>query len=162
MVPAVVASAMAAVMSAVPGMPSSVPGSVAPTGAPAVHIAPPVAVAAGVAVSAPLLVSAPVPVSAPVRVRGCGPAVMSATRAVSAAAARDRRDHGGGTCPVALTDRRVGAAISHGRRGGQGRPQQDRDRQQTSGAGFVHPGSMGRRALAHAGVGPGSPERVER
>lgn len=88
-------------------------------------------------------------------------AVMSATRAASAATAGGRGDQGGGGGAVAVADRRVGAAISHGRGDGEGGPQQDRDRQQASGTGFVHPGSMGSRMPAHARVRPGSPERVE-
>ncbi len=87
--------------------------------------------------------------------------VMSTTRSASAAVAGGHRDHRGGARAVAGVGGRVGAAISHGWRDGQGRPQQDRDRQQAPGTGSVHPGSMGPRAPAHARLGPGSPERVE-
>ncbi|OKK22318.1 hypothetical protein AMK16_03965 [Streptomyces sp. CB00455] len=88
-------------------------------------------------------------------------AVMSATRSATVTAAGSHRDHCGDGRAVAGTGRRVSAAISHGRRGGQCRPQQDRDRQQAPGTGFVHPGSMGPHAPAHPQVRPGSPERVE-
>lgn len=88
-------------------------------------------------------------------------AVMSATRTATAAPAAGHREHGGGGRAVAGTGRRVGAAISHGRGGGQGRPQQDRNHQQAPVTGFVHPGIMGPGALAQAAVGCGSPERVD-
>ncbi len=87
--------------------------------------------------------------------------VMSATRAASFVAAAGHRGHHGAGRAVAGVGRRVGAAISHGRRDGQGRPQQDRDCQQAPGTGSVHPGSMGPRAPGHARLSPGSPERVD-
>ncbi|GGZ62371.1 hypothetical protein GCM10010371_22220 [Streptomyces subrutilus] len=85
---------------------------------------------------------------------------MSATPAAAVAAAEDRRDHGGHVRAVTGFDRHGGAAISHGRCDGQGRPQQDRDRQQAPGTGSVHPGSMGPRAPAQEALGDDSPERV--
>lgn len=114
----------------------------------------------------PAVVAAPVPSPVPssvvaVVVMAVVAAVMSATRAVSAAAAGGHCDHRDGGRAVVGVGRRVSAAISHGRRDGQGRPQQDRDRQQAPGTGSVHPGSMGPRTPAHARVRHGSPERVE-
>lgn len=112
-----------------------------------------VAAVAAVAVVAAGAVS--VPVAVPV-------AVMSATPAARGGPASGDRDQSDGGRAVPGVDRRVGAAISHGRRGGQRRPQQHRDHQQASGTGSVHPGSMGSRAPAHAELGCGSPERMER
>ncbi|GHI86097.1 hypothetical protein Sxan_34610 [Streptomyces xanthophaeus] len=88
-------------------------------------------------------------------------AVMSATRAASAATAAGDRDQRGGVRARIGSGRRICAAISHGRCGGQRRPQQYGDGQQAPGTGSVHPGSMGPRAPARGGLGPGSPERVE-
>ncbi|MGW7456229.1 hypothetical protein [Streptomyces sp. NPDC054797] len=88
--------------------------------------------------------------------------VMSATRIASTGAASGHREDGGGGPVLAGIGGRVGAAISHGRRGGQRRPQQDRDRQQAPGTGSLHPGSMGPRAPGRATLGHGSPERVDR
>lgn len=117
-----------------------------------------VAAASGVApvsVVVSVSVAAALPAGRPV-------AVMSATPAACGRTASGGRDQPDGGRAVPGVDRCVGAAISHGRRGGQRRPQQDRDHQQASGTGSVHPGSMGSRAPAHAGLGRGSPERVER
>ncbi|GGS09943.1 hypothetical protein Snoj_15850 [Streptomyces nojiriensis] len=104
----------------------------------------------GVAVTAPAM-----PASATFPVVGALVViVMSATRAAFAGAAAGHRGHHGGGRAVAGVGRRVGAAISHGRSDGQGRPQQDRDCQQAPGTGSVHPGSMGPRAPGHARLGP--------
>lgn len=114
--------------------------------------------AAGVAVVPPAAaattVSSVVGAVVRVSVRALLGAVMSTTRAASAAVAGSHRDHCGGGRAVAGVGRRVGAAISHGRRDGQGRPQQDRDRQQAPGTGSVHPGSMGPRPPRTRGSAP--------
>ncbi|CAL9601008.1 hypothetical protein SUDANB120_05440 [Streptomyces sp. enrichment culture] len=119
----------------------------------AVALPPPLAVAVPTAVAA-----APVP-CAVLDIRRTA-AVMCATSGGSCGAAAGDGGQADAAPGAAVADRRVGAAIGHGRRGGQGRPQQGREHDQTPGTGSVHPGSMGSRALAHAGPGPGSPERV--
>lgn len=69
-------------------------------------------------------------------------AVMSATPAGPGRVADGGRDQPDGARPAVGVGRRVSAAIGHGGRRGQGRPQQDRDGQQAPGRGSFHPGIM--------------------
>lgn len=137
-------------------VPAVMASAVVPTVVPAVAVT--MATAVSAVVSAVGSLAVPPVVSA---VDDVAVFVMYATSAGSAPALAGGREHPDGARAVPGVDRRVGAAIGHGRRGGQGRPQQDRDRQQAPGTGSVHPGSMGPRAPAHVKVGSGSPERAE-